>query len=39
MFVTDSGLDAHLLGATAEALRTPGHPALGGLVETFVLSE
>jgi uncharacterized protein len=39
MFVTDSGLDAHLLGATADALRTAGHPALGGLVETFVLSE
>jgi hypothetical protein len=39
VFVTDSGLDAHLLGATADGLRTPGHPALGGLVETFVLSE
>jgi len=26
VFVTDSGLDAHLLRATADALRTPGHP-------------
>lgn len=38
-FVTDSGLAAYLLRATADALRAPGHPALGGLLETFVLSE
>jgi predicted AAA+ superfamily ATPase len=39
VFVTDSGLAAHLLRVTADGLRAPGHPALGGLVETFVLSE
>ena len=39
VFVTDSGLAAHLLGASASALRVPGHPALGGLLETFVLAE
>ncbi len=38
-FVVDSGLAASLLRVTSDALRTPGHPALGGLVETFVLSE
>ena len=38
-FVTDSGLAAHLLRVTSDALRAPGHPALGGLLETFVLSE
>ena len=38
-FVADSGLAAHLLRATPEALHAPGHPALGGLLETFVLSE
>jgi uncharacterized protein len=37
--LTDSGLAAHLLGVDEEALRRPGHPALGGLVETFVYSE
>lgn len=39
VFVTDSGLAAHLLRVTSDALRVPGHPALGGLLETFVLSE
>jgi uncharacterized protein len=39
VFVTDSGLAAHMLRATADSLRTTGHPALGGLVETFVLAE
>src|SRR5487761_1310725 len=39
VFVTDSGLAAHLLRVTSDALRAPGHPALGGLLETFVLSE
>ncbi len=38
-FVTDSGLAAHLLGVTAPDLRRVGHPALGGLLETFVLTE
>ncbi|MGH7883901.1 MAG: ATP-binding protein, partial [Candidatus Dormibacteraceae bacterium] len=38
-YVTDSGLAAHLLGVEAQALATPGHSALGGLLETFVLSE
>jgi len=38
-FVADSGLAASLLRVTSDALRTPGHPALGGLLETFVLSE
>jgi uncharacterized protein len=39
VFVTDSGLAAHLLRVTSEGLGVPGHPALGGLLETFVLSE
>jgi predicted AAA+ superfamily ATPase len=38
-FVTDSGLAAHLLGASAADLHRVGHPAFGMLVETFVLSE
>jgi hypothetical protein len=38
-FVADSGLAASLLRVTPGALRAPGHPALGGLLETFVLSE
>jgi uncharacterized protein len=39
VYLTDSGLAANLIQATSEALRKPGHPALGGLVETFVFSE
>jgi uncharacterized protein len=39
LYITDSGLAAHLLQATPQALRPPGHPALGMLVETFVLTE
>lgn len=39
VFVTDSGLAAHLLNVTADALLPPGHAALGGLVETFVYTE
>lgn len=39
VFVTDSGLAAHLLRVTGDSLRVQGHPALGGLLETFVLSE
>jgi uncharacterized protein len=38
-YVTDGGLAAHLLRVTPEALRNPGHPALGGLVETFAVAE
>lgn len=38
-YLTDAGLAANLVQATSEALRKPGHPALGGLVETFVFSE
>ncbi|GIH68771.1 ATP-binding protein [Sphaerimonospora thailandensis] len=39
MFVTDSGLAAHLLNVSEDALLPAGHPALGGLVETFVYTE
>lgn len=39
VFLTDIGLTAHLLRVTAETLRRPGHPALGGLVETLVYTE
>lgn len=38
-YVTDSGLAAHLMDVDAEALSVPGHPALGGLLETFVFAE
>jgi uncharacterized protein len=39
VFVTDSGLAAHLLGASEAELHHVGHPAFGPLVETFVLTE
>jgi hypothetical protein len=39
LYPSDSGLAAHLLGATAEALDEPGHPQLGPLLETFVAAE
>lgn len=39
VYLTDSGLAAHLLGVSAEDLHRTGHPALGNLVETFVLTE
>jgi uncharacterized protein len=39
IFLTDTGLAAHLLGASESDLRRVGHPALGGLVETFVHAE
>lgn len=39
VFVTDSGLAAHLLGVSASDLQRVGHPSLGGLLETFVLTE
>jgi predicted AAA+ superfamily ATPase len=38
-YLSDPGLGAHLVDANAEALRRPGHPALGSLVETFVATE
>lgn len=38
-FLTDSGLAAHLLGVSPEALEEPGHRLLGGMVEDFVYSE
>lgn len=38
-YITDSGLAAHLLDVDERALSKLGHPALGGLVETFVYSE
>lgn len=39
VYVTDSGLAANLINVNAAALRQPGHAALGGLLETFVLAE
>lgn len=39
VFITDTGLATHLLGTSEADLRRVGHPALGGLVETFVLTE
>lgn len=39
LYVTDSGLAANLINVNADGLREPGHPALGGLLETFVLAE
>lgn len=39
VFLTDTGLAAHLLGASEADLSRVGHPALGGLVETFVHAE
>lgn len=39
VFLTDSGLAAHMLGVSEAELRSVGHPAFGGLVETFVLTE
>jgi uncharacterized protein len=39
MYLTDAGLCAHLLDVDEDALTRIGHPALGGLVETFVFDE
>ena len=39
LHLVDAGLAAALLGASAEALARPGHPALGPLLETFVAGE
>ncbi|GAA3442339.1 ATP-binding protein [Planomonospora venezuelensis] len=38
-YITDSGLATQLLSVTRAKLRTPGHRALGGLLETFVVAE
>ncbi|MHB8313691.1 MAG: ATP-binding protein [Candidatus Dormibacteria bacterium] len=38
-YIADPGLAAHLLGVNAAALAAPGSPALGPLVETFVVTE
>lgn len=39
VYVTDSGLAANLINVNTDALLEPGHAALGGLLETFVLAE
>jgi uncharacterized protein len=39
VYVTDSGLAAHLLGKDAAALERPTDPARGPLMETFVVGE
>jgi hypothetical protein len=39
LYLTDSGLAAHLLGATTDDLANPEHRAFGPLVETFVATE
>lgn len=39
LYLTDSGLAAHLLEVTGENLMQPGHSALGPLLETFVAAE
>ena len=37
--ITDSGLAASLVGANADALASPTHPATGPLLETFAFNE
>lgn len=39
IYLTDSGLAAYLLDLDERALGRLGHPALGGLLETFVYTE
>lgn len=39
VYITDSGLAAHLMDTTATMLRRPGNTPLGALVETFVANE
>jgi predicted AAA+ superfamily ATPase len=39
IYLTDSGLATYLAGVDAATLASPGHAALGGLVETFVFTE
>jgi len=38
-YLTDSGMAAHLLQVSPDDLMQVGHPALGGLLETFVFTE
>jgi len=38
-YISDPGLAAHLLGVNAAGLAAPGAPALGPLMETFVVTE
>ncbi len=38
-YVSDPGLAAHVVRVDADGLRRPGHPALGGLTETFAVTE
>ncbi len=37
--MSDTGLAGHLLQVDRAGLDVPGHPALGGLLETFVATE
>ncbi|MCH7231575.1 ATP-binding protein [Glycomyces sp. L485] len=39
LYLTDSGLAAHLMGVHADDLAEPGHPLTGALVETFAITE
>ena len=39
VYMTDTGLAANLLGVNPDALKSPTSPALGPLVETFVVNE
>jgi uncharacterized protein len=39
LYLTDSGLAAHLLDVDEDELAEPGHPLLGSLVETFAVTE
>jgi uncharacterized protein len=39
VYLVDTGLAAHLMGATTANLGRPGAPELGGLVETFMVNE
>ncbi|MBB5787623.1 ATP-binding protein [Jiangella mangrovi] len=38
-YVSDPGLAAHVVRVNADGLQRPGHPALGGLTETFAATE
>jgi predicted AAA+ superfamily ATPase len=38
-YLVDSGLTADLIGVNVDAIRQPGHAALGPLVETFAVTE
>ena len=39
IYLTDSGLAAHLIGADPDGLAAPVHPAAGPLIETFAVNE